>query len=184
MVANSHWKVGSSDEECIRVHFTNVKEDVASHVLNQPANALAAGLTKLPKATTSLYRKMCAAEVDGVKAAHGLVPPIPGANSRKYVSESLGKAVDFQNKGVSEAARNGERIAKFSVDKNVYSGIKKDLIPQKGANAVNPNANVFNKEGLAQSDKVNIGFHKDNLGQLNEAVKVSLYSGCFIFATV
>ncbi len=121
-----------------------------------------------------VYRKMSEAEAQKTLEDGQLQGPIKGSNGKKYLSESQGKAADFENKKVSDP----EKVIAFDLDKAKYDEAMKDSVAQKEiqGNPENKKKIETHYEGLHEDpDKnpenlKNIGVPPEKLADFNKAV--------------
>jgi hypothetical protein len=127
----------------------------------------ASGDSFAPKtAPVKVYRKMSAAEAEQALSSQQLPPRVSGSNSNKYVSESLEKVQNFQNKGVAQGTQ--EVILEFEVDAAQYAELRAMSIPQQGS--AGSGKIVFNTEGLSGTELRNLGIPESQLGNFNKIV--------------
>jgi RHS repeat-associated protein len=133
------------------------------------AKGLGSSAENAPKnvpATVKVYRKTSAAEAEQALSSQRLPPRVSGSNSNKYVSESLEKVQNFQNKGVAQGTQ--EVILEFEVDAANYAKLRASSIPQQwsaGSGKI-----VFNTEGLSGTELRNLGIPDSQLGSFNKIV--------------
>ena len=115
----------------------------------------------------SVFRKMSSVEADATLNTRLLQPAISGTNSSKYLSESLNKVIEFQNKGVSSGT--SEQVLEFIIDKKGYDGIMKSSVNQIGSKSVD--AIKYNFEGLSSTGPRNIGIPATKLDEFNLIIR-------------
>lgn len=122
--------------------------------------------------TVVVYRKMCDAESLKTLETKKLQRSIPGANGKKYLSESRDKVMVFENKGVAKGT--DEKIVEFTMDKVKYDALLVDKIFQKDIKDNKGSAKTrveYHYEGLDKdSAKINIGVPFKKLPGFNEAI--------------
>ncbi len=122
--------------------------------------------------TVVVYRKMCDIEAVETLKTKKLQRSIPGANGKKYLSESRDKVVVFENKGV--AKDTDEKVVEFTLDKAKYDALLSDKIFQKDIKDNKGSAKTrveFHYEGLDKDGKeINIGVPKSKLPAFNAAI--------------
>lgn len=95
-----------------------------------------------------------------------LQPAIRGANSSKYLSESLDKVIAFQNRSVSSGTT--QRTLEFVLDKNGYNNLMRSSVNHAGSKGVD--AVKYNFEGLSGSAHRNIGVPSTKLNEFNRLI--------------
>jgi hypothetical protein len=121
--------------------------------------------------TVVIYRKMSAAEAAKTLDTKQLQPKVPGSNGKKYLSESLDKVKEFENKGVPKGT--DEVIVEFTLDKAKYDALLADKVPQKlvGETPGGKGKIEYHYEGLPQDGPhINIGVPDTQLPGFNGAV--------------
>jgi hypothetical protein len=109
---------------------------------------------------------MCIQEAQQALQTQNLPPPTLGSNSRKYVSESLDKVLQFQN-NAPECKEACQVVLRFELNTTKYLAIRNSTIPQFKAQG-SPSV-VFNTEGVRGGD-LNLGVSSSQLGNFNSTV--------------
>jgi len=132
-------------------------------------NAVEDGVGNAGKAaeeTVSVFRRMSDNEAATTLATQRLQPPAPGANSSKYLSESLDKVIAFQNEGVSLAT--SESVLEFVLDKSRYQELMSNAVNQLGSKGID--AVKINFEGISDPLLRNIGVPSSKLDAFNDLI--------------
>ncbi|KIH84613.1 putative large exoprotein involved in heme utilization or adhesion of ShlA/HecA/FhaA family [Pseudomonas batumici] len=117
--------------------------------------------------TISLYRKMSTVEAGATLNSGKLQASIPGTNSSKYLSESIGKVDDFQNKAALDTS---QATLEFVLDRKAYDLLMRSAVNQAGSKGVD--AIKINFEGIDPlSNFRNIGVPSSQLELFNSIIK-------------
>ncbi|NKF21313.1 hypothetical protein [Solimonas marina] len=144
--------------------FFNAKFDLLTICAAEATAALrVAG--NLPE-TVSVFRKMSAAEAAETLETLSLQTPIAGANSSKYLSESLSKVEAFQNRGV--AADTRQEVLEFVLKRDGYQDLMASSVNQVGSRGVD--AVKYNFEGISDPALRNIGVPASKLEEFNNLI--------------
>lgn len=149
----------------------NVSQGVESS--GGPGTKLATGAVRVTGGpeTVVVYRKMCDAESLRTLETKKLQRSIPGANGKKYLSESRDKVMVFENKGVAKGT--DEKVVEFTLDKTKYDALLADKIHQKEISTTpgSKSRMEFHHEGLDPTGPhINIGVPSKQLTGFNEAI--------------
>jgi filamentous hemagglutinin len=109
---------------------------------------------------------MSDAEAETTLTTQSLQPPAPGANSSKYLSESLDKVAAFQNNAVSSAT--SESVLEFVLDKPGYQDLMSTAVNQAGSKGID--AVKINFEGISDPSLRNIGVPLSKLDAFNDLI--------------
>ncbi|CAF1510664.1 unnamed protein product, partial [Didymodactylos carnosus] len=112
----------------IEIHTRNISEAKAVKVVKSSAvsNGIAFGTTFRVSENVSVYRRMCEDEVNSVINSSAL----DARQKYKWVTESLNKALKFQNNAMPAPVGELEKILKTNVNKEFYRDFRKELILQ------------------------------------------------------
>lgn len=117
--------------------------------------------------TISLFRKMSTTEADATLNAMKLQPAIPGANSSKYLSDSMGKVEKFQNNGVLGTPQT---TLEFVLDKPGYESMMSSSVNQAGSKGID--AVKVNFEGIDPTSNLrNIGVPASQIDLFNSLIR-------------
>ncbi|NBF07061.1 hemagglutinin repeat-containing protein [Pseudomonas sp. Fl4BN1] len=123
--------------------------------------------TETTKDTISVYRKMSTVEAEATLSTGKLQPSIPGANSSKYLSESIEKVGEFQNNGVKDMAQT---TLEFMLDRSAYNLLMRSAVNQAGSKGVD--AIKINFEGIDPLTNFrNIGVPPSQIELFNDIIK-------------
>ncbi|CAF0721897.1 unnamed protein product [Adineta ricciae] len=182
MNETNHFRIQTSSENGetnqIELNFRNIPEADAVQLLHGPIWDAIKGTMYAHKINqVQVYRKACTAEIEEVLRNIGFSK----TQSQKWISENLPKVLKFQNNGVPEAVRTGQKILEINLDKSGYTNFRNEsVIPQfesKGSGK-----SVYNFEGIpdgacqSQAASVpsivdrNIGINKAHIDQFNENI--------------
>ncbi|CAF1349894.1 unnamed protein product [Rotaria sordida] len=117
----NHYIVAANDTD-IEIHTRNIPEEKASaeiqtgiqNFVRDSANGIFFGEIFNVSDTINIYRRMCEEEIKKVLNNNALINDY--AYKHKLVTGSLNKALEFQNRGVSEPIQKIERIVQMTID--------------------------------------------------------------------
>jgi hypothetical protein len=173
----------------IEIHTRNILERKSTEAITvgvkdfyqSPSNGVLFGQLYNVSDNVALYRKMCEDEAKASIMKNGLVNQME--HKQKWVSESLRKVLNFQNKNVPADVRKGEKILKMAVDKKFYEGFRKELVPQFQSKKLTKNIYHFegikpgrfqslaDYEAIPKTVKRNIGIHHEHVESINKNIK-------------